>query len=106
MGIYSLIKLFYTFTICISATSVYICLIRIITLTLLIIFYYNESMLSFYAIGLKRIFNFAKKVFIILAVYVIIVSLFIHFIGQNKPKIAADPIKKNRQEIYKVVNDK
>jgi len=63
-------------------------------------------MLSFYAIGLKRIFNFAKKVFIILAVYVIIVSLFIHFIGQNKPKIAADPIKKNRQEIYKVVNDK
>ncbi len=62
-------------------------------------------MLSFYWLGLKKIFNFGKKVLLILLVYFTVISLFFYFINKDKPKITYDPIKKNREEIYKVIND-
>jgi len=62
-------------------------------------------MLSFYKAGFKKIFNIGKKIFLIVAVYFIIISLFVHFINKDKPTITQDPIKRNRVEIYKMVND-
>ncbi|MBI4225549.1 hypothetical protein HY612_00375 [Candidatus Roizmanbacteria bacterium] len=62
-------------------------------------------MLSFYLSGIRKILAIAKKVFIVIAVYFIVISLFMHFINKDKPKVAIDPIKKNREEIYKVIND-
>ncbi len=57
---------------------------------------------------LKPAFNIFKKAFLVIAVYFIIISLFSHFIGQDKVLLSSktDPIKKNRAEIYKVINDK
>jgi len=54
----------------------------------------------------KKIFSITKKVFIVVAVYFVIVSLFMYFINKDRPKITFDPIQKNREEIYKVINDK
>lgn len=62
-------------------------------------------MLPFYLAGLKKIFSIGKKVFLVIAVYFIVISLFAHFINKDKPKPTYDPIKKNREEIYKVIND-
>jgi len=62
-------------------------------------------MFSFYLLGLKKILGFLKKAFIVLAVYFIVISLFLHFINKDKPKTTFDPVKKNREEIYKVIND-
>jgi hypothetical protein len=61
-------------------------------------------MLSF----LKPTLSFLKKAFLVVAVYFIIISLFSHFIGKDKISLASktDPIKQNRAEIYKVINDK
>jgi len=61
-------------------------------------------MLSF----LKPTISFLKKVFLVIAVYFIIIALFFHFIGRDKVPLSSktDPIKKNRAEIYKVINDK
>lgn len=55
--------------------------------------------------GFKKILNIAKKIFLVVAVYFIVISLFVYFINKDKPKITQDPIKKNREEIYKVIND-
>jgi len=57
---------------------------------------------------LKPIFSFLKKAFLVLAVYFIVISLFSHFIQKDRTSLTpqADPIKKNRAEIYKVINDK
>ncbi|MEK7495740.1 MAG: hypothetical protein AAB603_04060, partial [Patescibacteria group bacterium] len=57
---------------------------------------------------LKNIFSFAKKAFLVIAVYFIVISLFSHFINKDKISLApkTDPIKQNRAEIYKVINDK
>lgn len=57
---------------------------------------------------LKPIFSFLKKAFLVVAVYFIIISLFSHFINKDKVSFSSkvDPIKKNRTEIYKVINDK
>lgn len=57
---------------------------------------------------LKPYLNFAKKAFLVIAVYFIVISLFSHFIGKDKIDLSSktDPIKQNRAEIYKVINDK
>jgi len=62
-------------------------------------------MFSFYFLGFKKILGFLKKAFIVLTVYFIVISLFLHFINKDKPKVTFDPVEKNRQEIYKVIND-
>ena len=62
-------------------------------------------MFSFYFLGFKKILGFLKKAFIVLAVYFIVISLFLHFINKDKPKVTFNPVEKNRQEIYKVIND-
>lgn len=57
---------------------------------------------------LKPVFNFAKKIILILAVYFVVIGLFSRFIQKDqialKPQV--DPIKQNRAEIYKVIGDK
>lgn len=40
-----------------------------------------------------------------MAVYFIVISLFFHFIKKDKPTVSVDLTEKNRQEIYKVIND-
>lgn len=57
---------------------------------------------------LKSVLNIVKKIFLIIAVYVIIISLFSYFIGRDKISLSSkvDSIEKNRAEIYKVINDK
>ncbi len=57
---------------------------------------------------LKSTISFLKKVFLVIAVYLIVISLFSYFINKDKISLApkTDPIKKNRAEIYKVINDK
>jgi len=62
-------------------------------------------MFSFYLLDAKKIFGFLKKTLIVIAVYFIVISLFLHFINKSKPKIDYNPVEKNRQEIYKVIND-
>ena len=61
-------------------------------------------MLSFF----KPTISFLKKAFLVIIVYFIVISLFFHFIGRDKISLSSktDPIKKNRAEIYKVINDK
>ncbi|MEK7597883.1 MAG: hypothetical protein AAB441_04530 [Patescibacteria group bacterium] len=57
---------------------------------------------------LKPVFSFLKKTFLVIAVYFIVISLFSHFIGRDRVSLSSksDPIKQNRAEIYKVINDK
>jgi len=54
---------------------------------------------------LKKIINISQKVLIVLAVYFIVFFLFVSFTSKNKSKTTLDPIKKNRQQIYKIIND-
>lgn len=62
-------------------------------------------MLSFYLAGLKKIVGWGKKILLVIIVYFIIFGLFAYFFNKDKPKPSYDPIKKNRQEIYRVIND-
>ncbi len=62
-------------------------------------------MLSFYLAGLKKLFSIGKKVLLVIVVFFIVISLFLHFFNRDKPKLTYDPIKKNREEIYKTIND-
>ena len=55
---------------------------------------------------LKKIFSIAKKVFLVITVYFVVISLFMYFFNKDRPKVTYDPIQNNRQEIYKVINDK
>ena len=57
---------------------------------------------------LKPAISFLKKAFLVVAVYFIVISLFSHFIGRDRVSLSSktDPIKQNRAEIYKVINDK
>jgi hypothetical protein len=66
-------------------------------------------MISFYWNGLKKIFSVAKKVFLVLAVFIAVITLFSRFISRDKVSLSlsqTDPIKQNRAEIYKIINDK
>ena len=74
-------------------------------LTLTSHFDYNQFMLSFYLNGLKKIFNLVKKVLLVVIVFFTVISLFVYFIKKDKPQLTYDPVKKNREEIYKVIND-
>ena len=74
-------------------------------LTLTSHFDYNQFMLSFYLNGLKKIFNLVKKVLLVVIVFFTVISLFVYFIKKDKPQLTYDPVKKNREEIYKFVND-
>jgi len=62
-------------------------------------------MFSFYWLGLKKIFDVGKKIFLVILVYLVVISLFLHFIKKDKPTVSVDLTEKNRQEIYKVIND-
>ena len=65
-------------------------------------------MLSFYLKGLKKILSALKKIFIVVTVFFAVISLFMYFINQDKQKLnmsKVDPVKKNREEIYKVIKD-
>mgnify|MGYP001112638779 CR=1 FL=1 len=62
-------------------------------------------MISFYLLGAKKILGFLKKALIVIAIYFTVISLFLHFLNKDKPKVTYDPIQKNREEIYKVIND-
>ena len=55
---------------------------------------------------IKKAVGIIKKVFLVIAVYFVVVSLFMYFLNKDRPKISYDPIQKNRDEIYKVINDK
>lgn len=55
---------------------------------------------------LQKIVSLGKKIFIIIFVYIIAISLFVYFINKDKPKPPqVDYVKKNRQDIYQVLND-
>ncbi len=59
-------------------------------------------------IFLKTILGFAKKAFIIVAVYFAIISLFSFFINKDKISLTkqASIVEQNRKEIYQIINDK
>lgn len=53
----------------------------------------------------RKWISIGKKLFIVIAVYFVVMGLFLHFIRQDKPKVTYDPIKENRTALYKVIND-
>ncbi len=54
----------------------------------------------------KKTFDFVKKVFIVFAVYIVIISLFYHFGSSGKKTTSLeDPMKKSRAEIYTTINN-
>ncbi len=58
---------------------------------------------------LKPALNIFKKVALVVIVYFAVISLFSYFINKDKVALTptkVDPIKENRKEIYKVINDK
>jgi len=55
---------------------------------------------------LKKSFSLLKKIILVVVVYFTVITAFIFFINKDKLKIASDPIQKNRQTVYKVINDK
>ena len=55
---------------------------------------------------LRKTFSFTKKAVIVVGTFLIIISLFLHFINKDKPQTTQpDIMEKNRQEIYKTIND-
>lgn len=54
---------------------------------------------------LKNVFGFVKKAFIIFAVFMVVINLFIYFINKDKPKVTIDFAQQNSNEIYKTIND-
>lgn len=66
-------------------------------------------MASYLLAGFKRLISFAKKAFIVIAVYCVVISLFSLFINRDRNKLFNDQtskIERNRQEIYKIIDDK
>jgi len=55
---------------------------------------------------LKKVINVGKKIFFVVLVYFVVIIIFSYFISKDKPKIAYDPVQMNRNEIYKLINDK
>ena len=54
----------------------------------------------------KNITSFLKKALIVIAVYLIVISLFSNFANKDKPKTPNNLIESNQNEIYNVLNDK
>jgi len=57
---------------------------------------------------IKQGFSVTKKIILVLAVFIFAISLFMYFLNKDKVNLAVkiDPIVKNREEIYKFINDK
>jgi hypothetical protein len=65
-------------------------------------------MIPYFLAGLKGLLSVGKKIFLVVAAFVIVISLFSYFLNKDKASLQSsqiDPIKKNRAEIYKVIND-
>lgn len=62
-------------------------------------------MFSFYLTGLKKLVEVGKKILLVVIVFTSVIAIFINFIDKDKPQSQVDLIKKNREEIYKVIND-
>lgn len=62
-------------------------------------------MLSFYLTILKKIFGIGKKILLVITTFFIILGLFAYFINRDKIQITANPVEKNKAEIYKMIND-
>ncbi len=54
---------------------------------------------------LKKASSIAKKVFLIIAVYVIVISLFANFFSAGNPQKKVDVVRVNRELIYRNIND-
>lgn len=54
----------------------------------------------------KKITSFLKKAFIVLAVFLIVMSLFSNFTNKDQPKTPNNLIESNQNEIYSILNDK
>ena len=59
----------------------------------------------------KSTLNILKKVFLVVTVFLVVITLFFYFINKDKISLFSssarvNPIEKNRTEIYKVINDK
>lgn len=61
-------------------------------------------MLSFF----NPTISFLKKAFLVVAVFFIVISLFSYFLSKDKVFLSTktDSLKRNRAEIYKIINDK
>ncbi|MBI4009028.1 hypothetical protein HY357_02245 [Candidatus Roizmanbacteria bacterium] len=62
-------------------------------------------MLSSFFTGLSKLLSLARKIFLVVAVYFVVVSLFLHIFSKNESKVVQDPTMKNREKIYSVIND-
>lgn len=54
---------------------------------------------------LKKASNIAKKVFLVIAVYAVIITLFSYFFQKDSHQKKSDPIKLARAQMYKNIND-
>ncbi len=54
---------------------------------------------------LKKILRGLKRFFIVVAVLLIVVNLFMYFINRDRPKLDDGMMKKSRAEIYRLIND-
>ncbi len=69
---------------------------------------YNEFMFSFYWPWIKQTFGLAKKILLVIIVFFAIISFFLYFIAKDRPqttKSSQITIQKNRESLYKVLND-
>ncbi|MDO8498081.1 MAG: hypothetical protein Q7S61_06085 [bacterium] len=46
-----------------------------------------------------------RKIFIVIAIYTIVVTLFIHFMDRSATKNYEDPLTQNRNQLYSIIND-
>ncbi len=76
-------------------------------LTLPFEFVYNHLMATFFTV-IKKIVSVGKKFLLLFTVYFIVISVFLYLINKDKLvfKTQTDPIKKTREKIYQVINDK
>jgi len=56
-------------------------------------------------LGIKKGIKFIRIAFIVIAVYVAIISIFANVINKNRPTLSNNLIDQNRVEIYKKIND-
>lgn len=54
---------------------------------------------------LRSIFSIGKKALLVVTVLFVTLSLFAYFLNKDKPTITTYPLKNNREEIYKVLNN-
>lgn len=54
---------------------------------------------------LRNVLNIASKIFVVSAVLIVVVNLFLYFLTKNSLKSTFDPVKENRKQIYATIND-